>query len=88
MNLTNIHIITINHTEEYFKQAIQTLKPLNLQSGSKITFGGERGALISKSEKDQLTQYSGWNLKNSGNAFATCWNSEQPSTITLMEIAA
>jgi hypothetical protein len=25
--------------------------------------------------------------KNAGNAFATCWNSEQPSTITLMEIA-
>jgi hypothetical protein len=26
--------------------------------------------------------------KNAGNAFLTCWNSEQPSTITLMEIAA
>jgi hypothetical protein len=25
--------------------------------------------------------------KNAGNAFVTCWNSEQPSTITLMEIA-
>ena len=25
--------------------------------------------------------------KNAGNAFAICWNSEQPSTITLMEIA-
>jgi hypothetical protein len=26
--------------------------------------------------------------KNAGNAFLTCWNSQQPSTITLMEIAA
>ena len=26
--------------------------------------------------------------KNAGNAFLTCWNAQQPSTITLMEIAA
>ena len=26
--------------------------------------------------------------KNAGNAFITCWNAQQPSTITLMEIAA
>lgn len=26
--------------------------------------------------------------KNTGNAFATCWNAQQPSTITLMEIKA
>ena len=26
--------------------------------------------------------------KNTGNAFLTCWNSQQPSTITLLEIAA
>jgi hypothetical protein len=26
--------------------------------------------------------------KNTGNAFLICWNSEQPSTMTLMEIAA
>jgi len=26
--------------------------------------------------------------KNAGNALLVCWNSEQPSTITLMEIAA
>jgi hypothetical protein len=26
--------------------------------------------------------------KNTGNAFVTCWNSEQPSTMTLLEIAA
>ena len=26
--------------------------------------------------------------KNAGNAFLTCWNSQQPSTITLMEIGA
>jgi hypothetical protein len=26
--------------------------------------------------------------KNTGNAFLTCWNAQQPSTMTLMEIAA
>ena len=69
MNLTNVHIITIDQTEEYFKQALQTLKRLNSPPGTKVTFGGQNGAFISQTEKDQLTQYTGWNLKNSGNAF-------------------
>ena len=69
MNLTNVHIITIDQTEEYFKQALQTLKRLNSPPGTKVTFGGQNGAFISQTEKDQLTQYTGWNLKNSGNTF-------------------
>jgi GR25 family glycosyltransferase involved in LPS biosynthesis len=69
MNLANVHIITIDQTEEYFKQALQTLKHLNLPIGTKISFGGQKGQFISKSDRDQLTQYSGWNLKNSGNNF-------------------
>ena len=69
MNLTNVHIITIDQTEEYFKQVPQTLKYLNIAPGTKITFGGQKGAVIPQTEKDQLTQYTGWNLKNSGNTF-------------------
>jgi len=32
------------------------------------------------------TTYKIQSNKNTGNAFATCWNAQQPSTITLMEI--
>jgi len=34
------------------------------------------------------TTYTVQSNKNTGNAFLTCWNSEQPSTMILMEIAA
>ena len=34
------------------------------------------------------TTYTVQSNKNAGNAFITCWNNEQPSTMILMEIAA
>jgi hypothetical protein len=34
------------------------------------------------------TTYKIQSNKNTGNAFVTCWNAQQPSTITLMEIKA
>jgi hypothetical protein len=54
MNLTNTHIITINHTDEYYVQAIDRLKSLNLLKGTKITFGGEKGAFISQANFGDL----------------------------------
>ena len=54
MNLTNVHIITIDQTEEYFKQALQTLKRLNPPPGTKVTFGGQKGAFISQANFGDL----------------------------------
>lgn len=73
MKINNVHIITIDHSPEYYDDAIKRVKTLNFEKGSRITFGGEKGFLISKQNKEYLTQYKGWNLHNSGNSF---WDRE------------
>lgn len=73
MRIYNVHIITIDHTQEYYVDAIERIKTLNIKEGSKITFGGQKGNLIPEEDKQLLIKYKNWNLHNSGNSF---WDRE------------
>ena len=69
MKINNVHIITIDHSQEYLEDAQKRIKFLNIEPGSKITLGGQKGFLLSKEDTEYVTKYYNWNLYNSGNSF-------------------
>ena len=80
MNIDNVHIITIDHNEEFYKNCINRLRFLNINNAT-IRFGGEKGSelhfidkkntYISVIDKSTFKLYPNWRLPNSDNGF---WN--------------
>jgi glycosyl transferase, family 25 len=69
MNLSNIHIITIDHNDEFYKSSIQKLIDFNFLNSTLVSFGGEKGSDLFFQPDSPYKFYSKWNLFNSGNSF-------------------
>ena len=76
MKINNVNIITIDHTKEYYQNAIERLNFFNLEDDRKVSFSGEKGFLIQKQDQEYYLKYLNWNLNNSGNKF---WDRDMTS---------
>ncbi len=46
MKINNVNIITIDHTKEYYQNAIERLNFFNLEDDRKVSFSGEKGFFL------------------------------------------